>query len=200
MIDESQFNPEIRTVKGRINLAETIFAKTREVTLSFSLDQPAMGYPLLWPKDLEERGYHYGANEEDITEFETVKQDVAIRALNRGIFDEVSDWVIENCTTHEAARYLFPPYLAILRKADMSYTANEVETIKRAPTLPVLPYMMREKMRHAIQWFAIQELLGTFEQRHVPKSKTDIEVTLAGNVTLLREDEDGRGYTIQFHG
>lgn len=164
-----------------VTLTHPAYPKTITQGLFFRLDQPSGGITM-WPRDLSEGAMRPDHDPAVKAAFHEVIHDVAMEALDRATILEVCHVIINSCT-HEQARYIFPPYLSILRRAGMDDIANSVEHIKRPPPPVLLAPMMRQKIRWAIQWFAMQELLGTWERQldYSDQPETEFMVTLDGN-------------------
>lgn len=185
----SQLDSMSPTFIHPVTIEHPVFPSRERVIVDFKLEQPSgTNVAVLWPKEFEPRA---DCNQDKLEEFQSIFQAIAEEGVERGLFIEVTDFLIQNCATFEAMSYLFPPALAIMQRAGYREIANECEKDGRAPKLPAMTHEMRTKIRHVIQWFAIQELLGTWESMKQARSDTSVEVTLWGNTTKVINHADG---------
>lgn len=127
--------------------------------------------------------------------FDAAMNDVVQRGLVRGYWARLFE-LYEECTTHEAMRYIFPGTVFMLRKMGYESIASEVETIKRVPpNLPTLSPYDRQVIRYMNDWFATQMLLDTFEgnpQRDLNLiCEHDLRVTPLGDKVISCPDMPG---------
>lgn len=195
IIDPWQIDRQQKSLPDTVAIDHPVYPAQSIMRVNLTLEQPSNAKPnVLWPHDLSHP--RDDADPAVMAEMEAVVKELYQDALDRAIFDDVCDFLIDHCTD-KAARYLFPPYLALLRWAGYTDTASDLETIDRVTKLPPLPYLMRQKIRHCIQWFAIQEMLGVWEGKDKAAAPANgIEVTLEGNHTLV-EAFEGQEYEVK---
>lgn len=134
--------------------------------------------PQLWPHDHLVAPYHCDRSKALYD---------GINNILHGIFEisvlgQCFDFVLDNCSTHEQARYIFPPYLALLHYAEYPEIASSIEQVKRAQPMPGGYAEMRPFFKHAIQKFAEMMLLGKPEP--IPLPSDHCIVTMQGNYSV----------------
>lgn len=181
LVSRGQLDARIQTMEITCKVQHPLYPE-RHIGFLFNIAEPRTNIALLWPKDMELRADY------DIElwgNIQDMAQEIVDEAIERGTFKEVCEFLFENCATHEAAYRLFPGYLTILRTAGYGEYVREVEGATRTPQLPAMPQHMRSKVRYVNHWWAMQQLLGTFDGSAPRQARTDgtVEVTLGGSGT-----------------
>ena len=192
LVKSEQLDAHSPSLQHNMKINHPVFPMELSVSFSLCVHEPN-DQRILWPRD---RAIRHDCNAQVVADLECMFNEIGAEAIDRGIFEDVCNFMIDDCPSYEAACYLFPPFLSLMRRAGMRQLANECEgDVKRAPKLPVMPYLMRNKIRHMNEWFAIQELLGTWESTRQPKPAGHTEVTLQGN-TIYPMSYDGEHFTV----
>ena len=187
IVQPSQLDAHSPIVSHTINATHPVFPCELNLTYSVQISEPP-NMRVLWPKVFAIRNDCDMAVHKVV---ETMFTELGAEAIDRGLFDEVCDFMIGSSPSFEASCYLFPPFMSLMKRAGYRQLANALEgDVKRVPKLPALPYLMRQKIRHVNEWFAIQELLGTWESERQPKPSDHLEVTLHGNHSFIKHYDD----------
>ncbi len=183
------FNPEVLVP---VEVKHPLHSRPIKLNVEVSVQ----GRDFMWPRSQAMLNYRTGYDRQTAAEFQSNVTDMVRFAIDVGIFEEVANFAINECKTHEAARFLFPPYMALLRH-DYNHIASKLEQVSGVPTLPKRPLMMQEKIRHAIQWFATQELLGTWEVGSPIRLEEGASVvTLSHAPTITLEHASGQTFKL----
>lgn len=101
----------------------------------------------------------------NVTKFHEIAAEAVHRALDVGNFIETFSRLTARCETLAQLRYAFPPIIYLLRYAGFNEHANKCEEVTKRPAgMPNFNPMLLKRIRHSIQWFTVQQLLGTFEE------------------------------------
>lgn len=194
IVNPRQLDAHSPTVRHTMAVTHTVFPEVTNLNFSLDIYEP-VNTRVLWPQGFALR---HDCDMEVRAKIEGMFDEIGAEALERGLFTEVCEFLIDEGKTYEAAAYLCPPFVSLMRRAGLRELANSCEgDVQRVPNLPALPYLMRQKIRYVNEWFAIQELLGTWDSTERTVIPDDhIEVTLAGNCTFVKEWE-GAGYNIR---
>lgn len=104
---------------------------------------------------------------ESLSEFYSISREALDTGFDASLLMGVMDDLSYKCTSHEQIRYLFPPYLMILRFADMHNVAYGIEEIRRAPRMPNLSTRFREALKYLNVQMAAYCLTGLFDSRDI---------------------------------
>lgn len=116
-----------------------------------------------------------------VAKFQEIVQEGVRRAMDVGNFIRVFRQLRKKCDTLAQLRYHFPPLTYLLRYCGYEAEASKLEEVTKRPAgLQSLDPMTVKRTRHAIQWFAIQQLLGTFTEA----PKLPYERNPAGSVRI----------------
>jgi hypothetical protein len=136
----------------------------------------------------------------DVAALQDAVVDIIKQAMDITLLRKVTKYLFDNCETHEQIRYLFPPYMQILSKAGQPEIADKIAQIKSAPkNMPVVDFQLRSEIKYMIHWFAIQQLLGTFEKRLAYFEGDSIGCDISVEGPIFVEDSDGRAMTARFN-
>jgi hypothetical protein len=91
--------------------------------------------------------------------------------------------LLDDCSTLEQVRYLFPPVTRILRQQCFDELAGTVEEVRGMPrNVPSLNHHTKTMLRFMIQWYARQELLGYLD--HKPRLPNEVASTGQMSISL----------------
>lgn len=98
---------------------------------------------------------------------ESMLNEVAALGMVVGYLRTIED-IYDKVDCHRAMRYLFPHISRVWSyRGDLSPLAEKYATIKSVPNLPTLTKYEINVLRYMHNWFAVQELVGTFEGNKV---------------------------------
>lgn len=193
IVDPRQLDAHSPIVSHTVNVTHPVFPRELSLTYSLQLTEPP-NLRVLWP---ERFALRHDCDMEVRNTVETMFTELGADAIDRGLFNEVCDFMIDNSPSFEASCYLFPPFLSLMKRGGYRQLANKMEgDVSRVPKLPALPYLMRQKIRHVNEWFAIQELIGTWESERQPRPSDHLEVTLHGNHSYSKH-HDGMQFDVK---
>lgn len=105
-------------------------------------------------------GMRWDAPQESVDALNNVLKKLAVKMRVRENIRTLES-IFSRSKSHEAMRYLFPGYQTMLHTAGMGEIARQIEEIRRVPRLPELSIGERKVVKYMIEWFAVQQLLGT---------------------------------------
>lgn len=194
IVGKSAFNNISKIFRRVVTVNHPVYPDVFEAEIGFNVSSPRDRF--IWPKDTATAALlpteeAHQAN----SDFVEVMGRLCWDAIDRALFRSVSEWLLRTAHHHEQIRYMFPPYLMMLRKAGLGDIANSIEEVKRPP-VPlnhIMPFLMRQQIRHVLTWFAGHQLMETFDGASPARVRyEDLYVTLCGNMTFARGSDSYR--------
>lgn len=184
-VDVNQIDPQMVGYERMVHIEHPAFPIHFWVPVTLNIQQPSGQPNKVWPKTVH--NINFRDRFSGVKRLDEVAERIAICALEKGLLREVTDWLLNNCQNHEQAAYLCPGWVALIRRAGLDEQANAVMDCTRPRNLPMVPPMMRMRLKWIHNFFALHELLETFDRRGpVPEQGDMCKVYLAHNLTVER--------------